>query len=187
MPVPAISAVPLGETGSLAAGEVASRVLETARRAASRFPDLDREEIAQQTAVAFLQKPGAIEQPADWAARVAFRLAHRQLRDRRREQRRQPPPGPGSSDEPSAPPPPLTPDQRLDLARAVARLPARQRALVRLHLQGHTGPEIAARLGLTPRSTSTLLARAIRRMRRAVGGPNPSSAATGVQLRNRSS
>jgi RNA polymerase sigma factor CnrH len=51
-------------------------------------------------------------------------------------------------------------------------LPARQREVFVLrHVEGWTGPEIAASLGLSPGSVKRHLFRAVRRLRAALGGP----------------
>ena len=59
------------------------------------------------------------------------------------------------------------PEIRIALQRAIAGLPATQRAILLLHdVDGHTHEEIAAMLGLAPGSSKAALSRARARMRR---------------------
>ena len=59
---------------------------------------------------------------------------------------------------------------RLDLERAIARLPARARAVLVLHdLEGYTHEEISAMLGVEVGTSKSQLARARERLRRLLG------------------
>lgn len=71
----------------------------------------------------------------------------------------------------TAPPVPLV--ERLDLGRAIPRLPHRYREVLILHdLYEHTHAEIAAMLGIDEGTSKSNLSRARARLRELIGGPS---------------
>lgn len=67
----------------------------------------------------------------------------------------------------------VDPDQRIDLARALADLPKRQRQVVGLaYLSGYTEAEIGELLGCSASSVQTHKKRGLQHLRAALGGPD---------------
>lgn len=140
-------------------------VLLAATASARRLRGAEAAEVAQEIALLFLVERARLDRSEAWAGRAARHAALL----RRAEQRRQPTeplPPPESENEPAAPEPPLTPQERIDLERALARSAPRDGRLLLLDAQGYPPAEIAHRLALNPRSVPALLHRARTRLRR---------------------
>jgi RNA polymerase sigma-70 factor (sigma-E family) len=90
-------------------------------------------------------------------------LSHR--RDRRRESVLAEPPDPGAPPDPDA-------GMRVDVARALATLPARQRAMVVLrHLEDLSVAEVSDLLGIAEGTVKSQTARGVQALRQALGAP----------------
>lgn len=118
----------------------------------------DREVASDAVAEAFaqcLRRGTEVRSPAGWIWRVAFRVAAGELQRRRRHE----PPIDGD--------PYLAPEPAVDLVRALARLPAKQRSALVLHYYGgYSAPEAAEILGSTAATVRVHLSQGRRRLRR---------------------
>ncbi len=93
---------------------------------------------------------------AGWTRTIAVRLCLDTLRRREPE----PPPPPEGGDDP---------ELRLDLARALERLPPAARAAVSLRAEGASFAEIAASLGISESAAKMRVHRALRQLRDMLG------------------
>ncbi|HTR03699.1 MAG TPA: RNA polymerase sigma factor [Thermoanaerobaculia bacterium] len=94
-----------------------------------------------------------------WLAGIAIRWWREEERRRVRQ-------GPSAEDEPPAPEDPTLADERLDLERAIAALPAGYRETLLLHdVEGYTHEETARLLGVDPGTSKSQLSRARRALR----------------------
>ncbi|WP_197289577.1 sigma-70 family RNA polymerase sigma factor [Saccharothrix sp. NRRL B-16348] len=129
----------------------------------------DAADVAQETMATAYRRWHDLDNPRAWAFRVASRALIRRLTSTREEPFAEPP-------EPS----PLVRataiehwEQHHDIARAVTRLPPRQRQVMAWTLAGSTPAEIAAELGLkaeTVRSTLLKARRALAKELHGAGG-----------------
>jgi RNA polymerase sigma-70 factor (ECF subfamily) len=108
------------------------------------------------------QRGDAIESLPAWVTRVAVNLSHSRWRRSRAEAR--------GRERIGAPGAPADPDERLDVERAVAALPTRQReATVLRYYLGLDVAEVATALGVTEGTAKTTLFRARQALAAALG------------------
>ncbi|MFD0205291.1 MULTISPECIES: RNA polymerase sigma factor [Saccharothrix] len=126
----------------------------------------DAADVAQETMAAAYRRRHDLDHPRAWAFRVASRALARRLASAREEPVAEPP-------EPS---PLLRPtaienwERHHDVARAVTRLPERQRQVMAWTLAGSTPAEIAAELGLRADTVRSTLLKARRALIRDLHG-----------------
>ena len=104
-----------------------------------------------------------------WLTGIGLNVARHALRARRRS--------PVSVTDPEPAAPPQHPDGRLDLERAIARLPDGYRTVLVLHdVEGWTHEEIGLRLDIAPGTSKSQLSAARRAMRSLLDPPGGSHA-----------
>jgi len=158
----------MDRTGTEHFDDAFDRLFRVAYRAAFRI--LASREDAEDVAIEALARASARwerlgPEPDPWVTRVAVNLALDLWRRRGRAARHD------RSERHAAPPPPGPPDAaRVDLVRAMERLPRRQRQTVALRYLGDlTEEQTAEALGVSVGSVKQHTARAMARLRRDLG------------------
>ncbi|TNF70792.1 MAG: RNA polymerase sigma factor [Acidobacteria bacterium] len=116
----------------------------------------EAEEAVQEAFVKFYQKAESIQSGSlsGWLHRVTVNFCLDRLRSKGRQEE-------GLVEEPAAPAPASRPGDRIDLSRAVARLPRQARLVFLLHdLEGYKHREVAETLGITQGTSKSQLFRA---------------------------
>lgn len=150
-----------GEPAERDLGERAMEVYGAAFRSlvvAGSTRDL-AEDIAQEVVLVFLGRSRTILSDSSWARTVALRMWWRVARSRRVEVRIEDQVETATCSRSRL-------DARIDLSRALAIAPARDRVLLRLSLSGRSHREISALLGFPVKQVGVRLQRAARRAAR---------------------
>ncbi len=127
--------------------------------------DAEAEDLTQEALVHAWPRLGSLRQPEKFPAWIRRIVARRCFAHRRRIR-------PASEAAPATPP--ESPLERIDMARTLARLAPRQRAVVYLTLvEGRSASEAAAVLGIRPATARVHRHRALARLRRELEGWRP--------------
>jgi RNA polymerase sigma-70 factor (ECF subfamily) len=110
-------------------------------------PPMDAPDVAQEAMIEAYRHWDTIRAPDAWVRRVASRKWLARVADPRKETPVDPlPEHTGLLSEPTSID---SVEQRHDIVRLLAKLPPRQRQILAWHLDGYSGPEIAAELGIS--------------------------------------